>query len=569
MSDLTADTLYFVLVDRFDKGGDTPSKDKDLDSGRSDWSKFWGGDLPGIIQRLDHLQSLGIRTVVCSPIFEQREGIDEGHRGRIAPYHGYAAQDLRRIDKHFSGSGLAVRPFTSELTVFDALLEAVHARGMRLVLDVVAHLPPGVYALFDDGKPWARHDGSAWVHTDTGEAFDEESLLFRSYLRGVLRDWLARGVDGFRLSSVKHLPLWFWQELTADLRADYPLVLLFGEWYLGGGWDAGSIDFANRSGMTILDFGWRNAVVSALARRSLRGFQELAELLDRDTEFHHAAGLVTFIDSHDFPRFLSILNDEECFRVAVLLTIVGRGIPCLFYGGEQAIHCDIHRGNDPYNRPMLSTFQHTPLGNDIAALSQVRASNAAIQKGGLRIKYLDADRMAFTRSWLGHHALVAVNRLDEVADFGLTGVELPDGHYADALGGDAVQVQDGAVRIKVPARGIVVYHIQTPVTPPLEGSCIVDIVVQGVRTQFGETLCVVGSTAELGEWDVERAVPMEYIDTNTWGTTVAFAERGTEVTYKFLWQVKEEQLRETGPAHRRLVPGLGTQTARWRDDWWK
>ena len=77
--------IYFVMVDRFARSGAVDPGDPDSDPERTNWSQFWGGNLQGLIHRLDHLERLGVRTLVCSPIFEQCGGTDEGDRGRVAP----------------------------------------------------------------------------------------------------------------------------------------------------------------------------------------------------------------------------------------------------------------------------------------------------------------------------------------------------------------------------------------------------------------------------------------------------------------------------------------------------
>jgi cyclomaltodextrin glucanotransferase len=564
--------LYFVMLDRFAEGdpANTFGKDADHDPERADWSRFWGGDLAGLLARLDYLQSLGVETVVCSPWFEQADGDVQEDGRRVAPYHGYWTRDLRRIDEHFIDSEADRSPLGDARTLIDTLFDAAHARQMRVVVDVTCHLPQpgsgvGREVLFDDGRAVAHYDGR-WVDP-AGDAWDEETLAYRSYLRATLRAWLARGLDGWRVSSVKHLPLWFWQELAADLRADYPGLTLIGEWYLGGAWDAGSVEFANRSGLSMLDFAWRNALISALARRSERGFQEVAAVVDRDALFHAPHQLVTFVDSHDFPRFLSLSDDPDRFRVALLLTLVARGVPCLFYGGEQGIHADAQRGHDPYNRPMMSSFDATPLGAEIARLAALRRGTMALQKGGMRTKFIDADRYAFTRSWLGSHVLVAANRGDAPAEIAVMGVELPDGVYTEVLAGGSVHIQDGAARLEVPARGIVVVAT-SGVT--VTGNTIADVLVRGVRTQFGESLFVTGDAPELGAWDPDLAVPMEYVNNDCWGTSLGFeASAGAEIAYRFLWKTRDGVVVEPGPVHRRRVPERTVPGGLlWVDDWW-
>lgn len=557
-SDFRAETIYFLVVDRFCQGDPANSfgEDADSDPSRANWFAWWGGDLRGVLSRLDYLRDVGATAVWLTPLFEQNPGVVNPDGKRVAGYHGYSPRDLERIDKHLVDAEKDVRVFYKNDTVFDELVAGLHERGMKLILDVVCNRT----AVLDGrGQTSLYGDGSLVADGD----LDEESWAYRTFLKGALKRWLDKGVDAMRVATVKDQPPWFWQELVAELRAYRPGLPAFGEWFQGSAWDAGAVEFARASGLSMLDFGWRNALVNTLAHRSTRGFEELSALIDLDVKFRDATELVTFVDNHDLPRFLSLNGDEALFRVALLLTLVGRGVPCIFYGNELNLHVDENRGNDPYNRPMMPHFEPTPLAADIAKLAKLRKRNPAVQKGGMRKKWVDADRYAFTRSWQGSHLLVAVNRSAEPAELGLTGIELPDGVYRDRLGGPSIEVLEGATRVVVPAKGIVVYAVAKD---PPEGKVLVDIQVNGIRTEFGQELYIIGGGPELGEWDVERAIKLEYINRTTWGGTIGFTSSvGTNVAYKFVVRNRAgTTLYELGRVHQRWVP---QRDVVWRDDW--
>ena len=75
-----------------------------------------------------------------------------------------------------------------------------------------------------------------------------------------------------------------------------------------------------------------------------------------DNVYHHANELVTFIDNHDMPRFLSIVPDSRKLDLALVLLSTLRGVPCLFYGTEQYLNNGTNGGEDPYNRPMMESW---------------------------------------------------------------------------------------------------------------------------------------------------------------------------------------------------------------------
>lgn len=593
MRDFRAETIYFIVVDRFFDGNEANDfgKDRrDFDPTRKDPWKYWGGDLRGVLEKLDYVQKLGASSIWLTPVFEQIDQVlDIGGVG-MTGYHGYWTKDFKRLDPHLVDHPDDVRVMAKSDTVFDELLAEMHRRGMRMVLDIVCnhsnpHVPGASCELYDDGVLLSRFDQDRgdWFH-HVGEVrdwndlenvqssdlcgladFNEESYAYRSYIKGAMKQWLTKGVDAFRVDTVKHMPIWFWQEFTGDMEVHDPNTFMFGEWFQGGCYDPASIDFANKSGMSILDFAWRNAVVSTLAHRSEGGFRELEAVVRRDHHFRDATDLVTFVDNHDIPRFLSISNDPERFRLALLLTMVARGVPCIYYGNEQHLHWDVNGGNDPYNRPMMRSFDETPLMGELAALAALRRRSPAVQRAGMRTRWLDEDRWVFSRPYRGSTVVVAINRADAPHACDLEHLELEDGLHADVLGGPSLAVEAGKARLVIGPRSIAVFEQTRPLPT---GKAVVEIQVHGFRTQHGEQVFVCGDAPEVGSWDLAQAVPMEWIDENTWATTVAFdASAGRQLHYKFVVRGAHGTQRETGRGHHRHVPAAGSDT--WRDEWRK
>ncbi len=178
------------------------------------------GDLRGIMDRLDHLQALGVDALWLSPIYDS-PGDD----------NGYDIRDYRAIGAEYG-----------DMADFDALLEQVHARGMRLIMDLVvnhtsdehvwftqaladADSPYRDYYFFrpgaaDDGPPnnWTSFfSGPAWRHFPEAEAWalhlfsskqmdlDWSHEPLRAEVVDVVRWWLDKGVDGFRLDVVNYI----------------------------------------------------------------------------------------------------------------------------------------------------------------------------------------------------------------------------------------------------------------------------------------------------------------------------------------------------------------------------
>jgi cyclomaltodextrin glucanotransferase len=591
MEDFRRETIYFIVVDRFCDGDPENNHgkcDAQYDPTRTNWHLYWGGDLEGIIRKLDYLRGLGASAIWITPVFHQIDEVVIDNGVRHAPYHGYWAQDFKRIDEHLVDRADDMRVFARRDTVFDRLVAAVHESGAKLILDIVCnhsspHLVGGRGVLYDDGVKLASYDddGGAWYHrlgnvrnwSDLHEVqsgdlcalsdFNEESYAFRCYIKGAIKAWLDKGVDGLRVDTVKHMPLWFWQEFVSDMRRHKPGVFMFGEWFQGGVYDPDSLMFARTSGMSILDFSLRQAIVDALACDRDRGFLQVAEVFERDGAFPTASELVTFVDNHDLPRFLSLRNDPERFRLANLLIMTARGIPCLYYGSEQLLHDDTNGGNDPYNRPMMERWDvTTPLYRELKRLADLRRDNIAVQKGGMFLHLVTPDVLVFSRSYAGAAAVVALNR-GALAGLSVANLPLPDGRWRCVLSGREVEVRGGRADLQVGRNDVVVLAH----TPPLaEGAARCEFQLNGLGTRYGEEVFVTGDCEELGAWDYDHAVKMEWINANTWCVDVLFgATAGTEFAYKYFLRAGDGVRRELALPRRRIAPQDGYR--RFRDDW--
>jgi len=127
------EVIYFVLPDRFENGD--PSNDRGglsgdrLTTGFDPTHKgfYHGGDIKGLIDRLDYIQGLGATALWVAPIFKNKAV--QGPPGQeSAGYHGYWITDFTQVDPHFGTNA-----------EFKALVDAVHARGMKFYMDIVVN----------------------------------------------------------------------------------------------------------------------------------------------------------------------------------------------------------------------------------------------------------------------------------------------------------------------------------------------------------------------------------------------------------------------------------------------
>lgn len=584
--------IYFAVVDRFRNGN--PENDRGrapeaYDASRSDWFKYWGGDLNGVVEKLDYIKELGCSAVWLTPLFDQIDGLVDVEGRGMSGYHGYWAKDFKRLDEHLADSPADVRVFASDNTVFDRMIKGMHDRGIRMVLDIVcnhsspAHRPdlggcPGKGEIYDDGKLLTSYDDDklGWYHRNGGVRdwnnktqvegselcgladFNESLIGYRNYIKDAVRMWLGKGVDALRVDTVKHMPLWFWQEFVSDMRFVNPDLFVFGEWFMGGCYDDLSVNFANRSGMGMLDFALQRGLEDCLARGAGQGFELVDNVFVRDSLFDDCRHLVTFIDNHDMPRFMSVGAGPARVDMALALILTCRGTPCIYYGTEQYLHNDTNGGADPYNRPMMEKWDpDTSAFRLVKKLAKVRRENPAVQSGSHRRKYLSSDAYVYTRVYRGNCCLAAFNRGPEIT-LDLEYIELPDGVYKDALSDKAVSVKNGRIeKLQLPRDSAFVVSYCAPARPAADLE--LSFALNGYRTAYGQRVKVTGNCPELGNWDLDKAFPLEYINDNLWlGHLPVKGSAGKPIAYKFIIERDGDGiLYENRPAHFRLLPKEG------------
>ena len=586
------ETIYFIVVDRFYDGDPANNEGPNpelYDPEGKDWGKYWGGDLQGVIDKLDYLKDMGVTAVWLTPLFEQVEALFVEQ----AAIHGYWTKDFKRLNPRFIAKG--DNPSVNQTqetkdTVFDKLVYELHQRKMKLVLDIVCnHSNPDFSGkkgeLYDDGvkvadfnddtNNWYHHYGEVQNWEDEWQVqncelsglatFNENNIAYRSYIKSAIKQWLDRGVDALRVDTVKHMPIWFWQEFTADILTHRPDVFIFGEWIYSDPRNDLSVEFVNESGMTILDFGLCVAIREVLGEVASAGFQLIQDVLNLDHRYYGATELITFIDNHDMPRFQSLNGDRQMLSLAICLMMTTRGIPCIYYGTEQYLHDDTDGGNDPYNRPMMEQWDtDSPIYRDVRLLSGLRRLNPAISMGSQWQKNLTADVYCYVRRYRDSVVFVAMNRGNSVIVEAVD-TELPDGEHTEVLSRRKFEVKEGMLyNLELGAQEVMIF---SRVGEQVKAKTIVRAQLNNVKSQPGERIVVIGDCPELGNWDISKAYPLEYINTNTWFGEIPFNESaGKLIAYKYaLLREGMSPLRENLVSRRWVLASEGT--VKWRDKW--
>ncbi|HJZ97334.1 MAG TPA: alpha-amylase family glycosyl hydrolase, partial [Candidatus Solibacter sp.] len=348
-------------------------------------------------------------------------------------------------------------------TAFDNLVTAAHQNGMKVIGDWANnhsnYNAGGEFgALYNNSTFMASagNDPSGYFHHNPDiadyndryqlqyytlvglEDLNQESATIDGYLKSAIHQFQAHGVDGFRLDAIKHVT-WGWEYSLANSVYSQAPSFLYGEWFNNNPGDPlyhDAYKFANKSGIAELDFGLNSAVRDVFA--SNNSFSEIdGTLSSENSAFLWQNDLVTFFDSHDESRLLTLNNNNNRLHEAMAFLLTCRGIPVILYGDEQYLHNDTNGGNDPYNRVWMSSFNTSTTAYQlIKKLAGLRQSNNALAYGGFRQRWINNDIYIYERQFFNDVVLVAINKNDTTG-YAISGLltSLSPGAYADYLTG--------------------------------------------------------------------------------------------------------------------------------------
>jgi glycosidase len=504
--DFKKQVIYQIVTDRFYDGDTTnnnPSQSSGLyDSTQTNWYAYWGGDLAGIQHQMSYIKGLGATAIWISPTVDNENLNLNSSTPISAPYHGYDGHDFMRVEEHFGDS-------TNSWTAFSNLTSSAHTNGIKIIVDWAQndtnYNGGGEYgALYNNGVFMASdsNDPNGYFHHNPAigdfndryqlqyytleslEDLNQENSTIDSYLKTAVHQFQSHGADGFRLDAVKHVT-WGWEYSFANSVYNQAPSFLYGEWYNNDSGDPMYHDaykFANNSGISELDFGVNQAMRDVFA--SNNNFSELDSAISTEnSNFTWNNNLVTFFDSHDESRFLTLNNNQNRLNEAMAYLLTTRGIPVILYGDEQYLHNDTSGGSDPYCRLWMSSYNTSTtayqLIGKLAALRQ--GSNDALAYGTYQQRWINNDVYIYERQFFNDVVLVAINKNDTTS-YAISGLNtaLPAGTYSDylsgLLSGSGLTVTTGsggnnpANNFTIPAHAVAVWQSTATPTAPEVGS---------------------------------------------------------------------------------------------------
>jgi cyclomaltodextrinase len=308
-----------------------------------------------VVEWFDRAIELGASGIALGPVF-------------ASGTHGYDTTDHYRID-----------PRLGDETDFDHLVAEAHSRGLRVLLDGVFHHVgpdfPRYREALDSGpddpaSAFFRRHGNAF-HTFEGHgdliALNHDNPDVVAYTVDVMRHWLARGADGWRLDAAYAVPDSFWAQVLPQVRQDFGDAWFVGE-VIHGDYSA-HVHAAGFDSVTQYEL-WK-AIWSSLNDGN---FHELDWALQRHNKFLDDFVPMTFVGNHDVSRIVSRLeNDAHLEHALVLLFTIG-GTPSIYSGDESAYRGikEERFGGDDAVRPEFGSPASTLTGDaqDVFRLHQ-------------------------------------------------------------------------------------------------------------------------------------------------------------------------------------------------------
>lgn len=435
--------LYFVLLDRFNDGDKTNNFEVDS----RDPFAFHGGDVKGLVNKLDYLNSLGVTGLWVSPLFKNRDRRFFKH----SSYHGYWVWDFWNPDERFA-SEKDLKLLRSRTRHFK----------MKLLLDmVVNHM--GYDAPFMQANPdWFNQNGNIEDWNDTAQLennnifglpdFNSQKPVVKTFFKLVGQHWIKNmSPDGFRLDAVKHVPSEFWKEFNSEMkRVAGKEFLLLGEYLNGNAADL--LKTWNQGGFgSLFDFPLYYTIKEVFAEKG--DCRKLASRLYFDRNYPDPGMLATFIDNHDLDRFFTLCGEnKQRYLLGLSFLLSARGIPTLCYGDEQGLTGK--EGPIPMNRRDMVFDQTSDLFKATQKLIGLRKEFDPLRRGVQCHLFADESAYAFSRLTPDALAIAVFNNADQPrqVEFAFPFQLLNQMVIEDKFGSARAMVREGRFEVFLPAR---------------------------------------------------------------------------------------------------------------------
>lgn len=382
--------FYQIFPERF-RRGDFSKDDSYINQAWEDLptpSSFTGGDLKGIIEKLDHIKDLGVTCLYLTPIF-------------ISPTnHKYDTIDYFEIDPQFGSK-----------EDFKKLVEKAHSFGIRIVLDAVfnhmCHENPVFKDVREKGKESIYYD---WFYID-GDKADIEKINYETfahvynmpklktsnkevqdYLIKIGKYWIEEfDVDGWRLDVSDEVSHDLWKRFRKEIKSAKADAVIIGE-----NWHNAEAFLRGDELDSIMNYAFTNTCLDYFKGKisAQKASDKLNMILMRNRDAANRM-MLNFLDTHDTPRFITEIGGSlDKTLAAIALSVVYMGANSLYYGTEVGLEGK----GDPDCRRTFPWEKIEEKQDVLGKIKEILAvkKHEAIKNGGIKI-YSEGDLLILER----------------------------------------------------------------------------------------------------------------------------------------------------------------------------
>lgn len=398
---------YQIFPDRFCNGDPSLNLPDTLPWGSTDLNSshvFTGGDLQGVLDKLDYLQELGVTGLYFCPVFLANSN------------HRYDTIDYYTVDPRLGSN-----------QTFRQVVDEAHRRGMKVMMDAVFNhigvlsaqwqdvVKNGANSVFADWfyikefpvwpVPRDQLDGKKLNYETFGFVADmpklnTENSACRNFLLDVARFWVEdMDCDAWRLDVANEVDHQFWRDFKKIVRTAKPESYILGEiWHDAMPWLRGDQFDA------VMNYPLTDAIMDFFIHRNLSGEAFMWAVNKANGAYPRPVTEASFnlLESHDTSRVMGIARgDMDKVKLAYAYLFSSAGSPCIFQGGEfgldglKGTHIEYHRACMPWDQP---DKQNMELWQFIKALIRIRLANDDFCRAETKwLKADDSRTIAFTK----------------------------------------------------------------------------------------------------------------------------------------------------------------------------
>lgn len=361
-----ADVIYLIMPDRFSNGN--PANDSVPEvfekQNRTNPGGRHGGDIQGIINKLDYLNDLGVTAIWNTPVQEDNM--------ETYSYHTYAITDYYKIDPRYGTNA-----------DYKRLADEMHKRKMKLIMDLVPNhcglnhwwmkdLPSvdwvhqfpqftrSNYHISAVTDPYAssfdkKINAEGWFDNSMPDLNQDNELLL-TYLRQNVIWWIEYAdLDGLRVDTYPYNDVDRAAKWLSAIRSEYPKLNIVGEcWQHNAAeiayWQTGAKNDDGFDSMlpSVMDFPLTDALNAAFNEEDgwNQGLKKLYFSIGMDYVYPDPNNLMIFGDNHDMTRYATVIgSDINKYKMAMTFLLTMRGFPQLYYGTEIMMTGDKSKGD--------------------------------------------------------------------------------------------------------------------------------------------------------------------------------------------------------------------------------